>query len=85
MTELREHDMYGRPIWSLGDTGYGVSVSVYTQGDGPPTPDFTLFHRSDGFRQALFSVTARGMFPDSRGPEVHNVFEDRVAEVLEEG
>jgi hypothetical protein len=77
-----KNDMYGHPIWLLGDTGYGVSVSVYTQGDGPPTPDFTLFHHSDGFRQALFSVTARGMFSERRGPEVHNVFEHRVAGVL---
>lgn len=77
---MRTEDMYGHTIYPLGDTGYGVSVSFYTQGGGPPAPDLTFFHSSDGFRQALFSVAARG-FGTETAPAVHNIFHDRVDEV----
>lgn len=75
-----KNDMYGHAIWPLGETGYGVSVSFYREGNGPLRPDFTFFHVSDGFRQALFSVAAWGITGENR-PQVHNVFDDRMAEV----
>lgn len=71
---LRTKDMYGHPIYPLGDTGYGVSISFYTQGDSPPAPDFTFFHNSDGFRQALFSL----QIDPGETPQVSNIFRDRM-------
>jgi hypothetical protein len=43
-------------------------------------PLFTFFHSSDGFRQSLFSVGGREESP--HGPQVCNVFDDRLREVL---
>lgn len=73
--EIRSEDMYGNRIWPLGETGFGVSVSWYGPGSGggPLTAWFTFFHHSDGFRQSLFSVDAKG--------RPANVFYDRIAEV----
>lgn len=83
--ELAERDMYGHPIIPIGDSGYGVSVSFFSrpsigdkQDDAQEFPDFTIFHDSDGFQQSLFSMAVY-----KEGQVIHNTFEDRVAEALE--
>ena len=74
MTEdrLRDHDMYGHKITPVGK-GFGISVSVGITNDGKGHAMATLFHESDGFRQALMSVNEEGPL---------NVFYDRYEEVM---
>ncbi len=52
-------DMYGIWIYPLGETGFGIAVWFVGGGQGQKTrhPYFTLFHQSDGYRQALFSAS----------------------------
>ncbi len=73
---LRDHDMYGHKITPVGK-GFGISVTVGTPSSGPnvgkPFAAATLFHESDGFRQALMSVSEEGP---------NNVFYDRYEEVM---
>ncbi len=68
-------DMYGHEIVPIGD-GFGVSVTFGVHSDGAVDPLFSVFHSSDGFRQSLFSVDVHDR------PQVYNVFEDRLREVL---
>ncbi len=93
MTAIR--DMYGHLIHvsDRGLGGFGVSLSFYgtvedvKEGRPCRRPEFTIFHESDGFRQALFSVDADLGAPEEdpiwRRPKVVNIFHDRLAEVLE--
>ncbi len=76
------HDMYGHEIRPIG-RGFGVSVAYFQNAEGR-VPDFTFFHESDGFRQALFSVAGRSLIGEGAGPQIHNVFRERLAEVLGE-
>ncbi len=71
------HDMYGHPIYPLGETGFGVCITFYTEGsDGPAKyPHFTIFHVSDNYQQCLFSADL-GM----EGPQISNIFCKRIAE-----
>ena len=70
-------DMYGQPIYPLGETGFGIAVWF----PGPPHdqqtrhPYFTIFHQSDNYKQSLFSVLMQ-----SEGPQIHNPFPDRIVE-----
>ena len=82
---MSKRDMYGHLIHvsdKNGQGGFGVSVTWERRALGEPkTPVFTLFHESDDFRQALFSVH----FNCVEGtPRVCDIFHDRVAEMLTE-
>lgn len=80
--ELRTRDMYGHEIRPI-EGGFGISLSYFRLAEGErQTLDFTLFHESDGFRQALFSVAGRSLVGEEDGPQIHNIFHERVAEVL---
>ncbi len=70
-------DMYGHEIYPLGETGFGVSITFYSEGPDHEarSPDFTIFHESDNYRQALFSVTM-----DLNGPHTSHPFRDRITE-----
>ena len=72
-------DMYGHPIYPLGETGFGVSVTFSSEGPDHEAkyPYFTIFHESDGFRQSLFSVH---MTEFENRQLLCNVFQDRIAE-----
>ena len=74
---MRETDMYGNPIYPLGETGFGVSISFFTTSPDHQTnqPYFTIFHVSDGFQQSLFSAQL-----DLDRPRISNTFERRIAE-----
>ncbi len=88
-------DMYGHLIHvsDRGLGGFGVSLSyggtVEDVKAGRPArrPQFTFFHESDGYRQALFTVDAWQDPPEThpvwRRPKVVNIFHDRLIEVLE--
>ncbi len=71
-------DMYGHMIHvnEKGKGGFGISVT-YSGGRGERSPEFTFFHDSDDFEQAMFTVR----FEDG-WPMVVNTFSDRSAEVL---
>ena len=81
-------DMYGHLIHVAdndGAGGFGVSLTWHGRPDTPMTPVFTVFHESDGYRQALFSIDfeeQEGPLGGGRRPRVVNVFDDRTAEVL---
>lgn len=77
---LRTHDMYGHEIRPIG-RGFGISLTHFQSAERL-VPDFTFFHESDGFRQALFSVAGRSLMGEEDGPQIHNVFRERFAEVL---
>lgn len=84
---LRTHDMYGNEIYPLGETGYGISLCFWRPGDdlsAPKRPEFTLFHRSDGFRQSLFCFRIEDPERHYLGwsANVLNVFEKRIAELM---
>lgn len=70
-------DMYGHPIYPLGETGFGVSITFFSEGpEFPPKyPWFSIFHESDDFQQSLFSAEL-----NLNGPHICNAFEDRIAE-----
>ncbi len=72
--------MYGHEIILIG-RGFGVSVSYFQLAERR-SPDFTFFHESDGFRQSLFSVAGSSLIGEGEGPQIHNVFRERLAEVL---
>ena len=84
---LRSHDMYGNQIYPLGETGYGVSMSFWKPGMdnvAPWRPEFTFFHRSDGFRQCLFSARIEDPQNHQWGwsAGIINEFADRIAEIM---
>ena len=69
-------DMYGQPIYPLGETGFGVSIIFYNSPDPPiRSPEFTIFHQSDNYQQSLFSASM-----NLNGPHISNPFQDRIAE-----
>ncbi len=74
-------DMYGQPIYPLGETGFGISIILGTEGGIKPKPyiGVSVFHASDEFHQSLFSC--------SIGKDVHieNVFHERLAELFKVG
>lgn len=79
---LHTHDMYGNEIYRLGETGYGVSMTIHAIGidsEQPWLPFFTVFHCSDGFRQSLFSVSLER---DDRA-QLSNLFTDRIRDLIE--
>lgn len=75
---MMKRDMYGHMIHmsEKGKGGFGVSVT-YSGAEGERSPEFTFFHDSDDFEQAMFTVR----FEDGC-PMVVNTFGDRTAEVL---
>ena len=75
-------DMYGQPIYPLGETGFGVSISWHSERSDRPAiyPFFTIFHQSDDYRQSLFSATM-----DLKGPHISNSFPDRITEHFKHG
>lgn len=82
---MDKRDMYGHLIHvsDTGRGGFGISMTLH----GPPggnadpvrIPEFTFFHESDDFKQALFSVDMT-----NGRPQVTNIFYDRVSDVLKE-
>ncbi len=82
-------DMYGHLIHLSEDDGegeFGVSVNYAgATGSGDMWPEFTFFHKSDDYRQSLFTVSfehVEGPLGGGRRPRVTNIFDERVAEVL---
>ena len=73
--DTRHYDMYGHPIYYIGESGFGVSITF--MGYESETPYITLFHESDNFRQCLGSIDFHG-----GSMEISNVFENRVLQVL---
>ena len=69
-------DMYGQPIYPLGETGFGVSIDFSSRGPDHQVrfPSFNIFHESDDYRQSLFSASL-----DLDRPRICNVFQDRIA------
>lgn len=83
-----KRDMYGHLIHVNDNDGgaFGVSVTYEgATGSGDVWPMFTFFHKSDDYRQSLFSVSferVEGPLGGGRRPKVVNIFDERVAEVL---
>lgn len=73
---ILKRDMYGDPVYPLGDSGFGASITFYRDEKGKE-PCITLFHDSDGFHP-LGSVVLNG---GAMG--VNNQFRGRIADVLE--
>lgn len=81
---MNTHDMYGHKIHLLGETGYGVSVSFSQRARRGGTysdarPYFTIFHVSDGFRQALFGAFVDH---DTNRPGICDTFMDRIEKLM---
>ncbi len=71
--QLATNDMYGNEIHRLGDSGYGISVSV----DADGRPYFTVFHEGPRSQQSLCTLEITG-----QRPTVCDVFDDRIAEIF---
>lgn len=50
--ELADRDMYGHTIHRIGDTDFGISITI----DSTGKPSFALFEKSDNFQQAFCLV-----------------------------
>ncbi len=87
---MGKRDMYGHLIHvdDKGLGGFGVSLTFSGYEGKDFCPQFTFFHESDGFRQAMFMVTFHELGelqggPDGRlWPHTNNTFIDRTTEVL---
>ena len=81
--------MYGNMIHVSEDGigGFGGSLAWHTTPpDTRKLPYLTIFHDSDGFQQALFSVSiekVEGPLGGGERPAIFNVFDDRLREVLD--
>ncbi len=71
-------DMYGQPIYPLGETGFGVAVwfPALSHDNQTSLAHFTIFHQSDNYRQSLFSA----VLMNSEGPQICDLFPQRIDE-----